>query len=174
MNIRAAVLPDFEPVLCFYDAMCKELQHKDFLPAENQGGYPSAQMIHDAICGEELYLGEEDGAIAAACLLDHHADELYDRVHWQTDVPKEQACVLHALRVREKYSGRGYGKAMVRHCIQIAREKHQKAIRLDTFEENKIAQNLYRSLGFQFIDAVELFYKDIGEPRNSYCYELLL
>ena len=45
---------------------------------------------------------------------------------------------------------------------------------LDTLDENTIAQKLYLSMGFSFIDTVEIKYKDIGEPRTLYCYELVL
>ena len=63
---------------------------------------------------------------------------------------------------------------MVEYCIAEAGKRGQKAIRLDTLDENTVAQKMYAKLGFRFIDTVEIFYEDIGEASTVYCYERVL
>ena len=174
MNIRIAGRPDYTEVMSFYDAMCRELGKRAFLHAGNQGGYPSADMVRAAIHERGLIIGEEQGMIITAIILNHDADPAYDNVKWRIEARPEQVMIMHALRVSPEFSGRGYGKRMVDYCIARAKNTGLKAIRLDTLDENTIAQKLYLSMGFSFVDTVEIEYKDIGEPRILYCYELVL
>ena len=174
MNIRIADQPDYSEVMSFYDTMCQELGKRPFLHAGNQGGYPSEDMVRAAIYESGLIIGVEQGKIIAAIILNHDADPTYDNVKWQIETRPDQVTIMHALRVSPEFSGRGYGKRMVEYCIARATNAGQKAIRLDTLDENTIAQKLYLSMGFSFIDTVEIKYKDIGEPRTLYCYELVL
>lgn len=41
-------------------------------------------------------------------------------------------------------------------------------------EGNSIPHQMYRSRGFQYIDTVEIFYVDIGEPRKFLLFEKIL
>ena len=82
--------------------------------------------------------------------------------------------ILHALRVLPEYGGRGYSKQLVRHAIQTAAERGQKAIRLDCIEGNDIPQKMYQSFGFRYVDTVSITYEDIGVPREFLVYELEL
>ena len=174
MNIRLANEADHFEVMNFYEAMCVELSRRSFLHAGNQGGYPSEHMVKEAIHNDGLLIGVEHGEIIAALIMDHTADPAYSKVKWQIDAEPEKVTIMHALRVSPKHSGHGYGKAMVDYGIAMVKTTGQKAIRLDTLDENTIAQKLYQTMGFSFIDTVEIEYKDIGEPRILYCYELVL
>lgn len=46
--------------------------------------------------------------------------------------------------------------------LEYGKENNIKAIRLDVFEKNKPAINLYKQYGFQFIDKVDLGYGHYG------------
>ena len=128
MNIRIADQQDFTEVMSFYDAMCRELGKRDFLHAGNQGGYPSADMVRAAIHESGLIIGEEQGKIIAAIILNHDADPAYSSVKWRTQARPEQVTIMHALRVSPEFSGRGYGKRMVDYCIARAKSAGQKAV----------------------------------------------
>ena len=172
--MRIANEADYFEVMSFYETMCEELARRSFLHAGNQGGYPSEHMVQKAIHDDGLIIGVENGEIIAALILNHTADPAYNKVKWQIDAEPGKVTIMHALRVSPKHSGRGYGKAMVDYSIAMARTARQKAIRLDTLDENTIAQKLYQAMGFSFMGTVEIEYKDIGEPRILYCYELVL
>lgn len=174
MNIQIASEADYPEVMAFYESMCEELAKRSFLHMGNQGGYPSESMVKDAIDNGGMIVGVEQGAIIAAMILNHAADNAYGKVKWRIDAAPDEVTIMHALRVSPKHSGRGYGRAMVDYSIHLAKSTGQRAIRLDTLDENTIAQKLYRTMGFSFIDTVEIEYMDIGEPRTLYCYELAL
>ena len=174
MDIRNAYEKDFSELLSFYNRMCKVLGEKDFLPEGDKGGFPSEEMIQEAIAIKTQFVGIEDGKIVAAYIIDHNCDPAYHSVQWQINAKTDEVMVLHALRVLPEYSGRGYSKQLVRRAIQTSKEMGQKAIRLDCIEGNDIPQKMYRSLGFQYIDSVRITYPDIGEPKNFFRYEILL
>lgn len=174
MNIRCACEKDFSELLSFYNRMCNVLGKQDFLPEGDKGGFPSEEMIREAIAMKAQFVGIEDDKIVAAYIIDHSCDSTYHSVRWQINVKTDEVMVLHALRVLPEYSGRGYSKQLVRHAIQTSKEMGQKAIRLDCIEGNDIPQKMYRSLGFQYMDSVRITYPDIGAPKNFLLYEMLL
>ena len=174
MIIRPAQDSDFHALKLFYDRMCEVLGAKDFLPNGNKGGFPSEEMIRTAIDQSCQFVGTEDGQIVAAYIMNHDFDEAYRSIRWTVDAADSEVSVLHALRVLPEYSGRGYSKQLVRHAIDTARERNQKAIRLDCIEGNDVPQKMYMSFGFRYVDTVEITYADIGEPRKFLLFELVL
>ena len=174
MEIRSAYQTDVSELLSFYNRMCAVLGAQDFLPEGDKGGFPSETMIREAIEQNGQFVGIEDGRIVAAYIIDHNCDSVYHSVRWQISAKPEEVMVLHALRVLPEYGGRGYSKQLVRHAIQTAKERGQKAIRLDCIEGNDIPQNMYQSLGFQCMGFAEITYPDIGMPRKFLLYEILL
>ena len=145
------------------------------LPAERQQRrIPSLEMVTEAIKNSCLYVGEENGEIAAAYIMNNECDPAYDAVPWRVDADKKRASVLHALRVASKYGGRGFAGRLVEHAAETARAKGQKAIRLDCLVENTIAHKLYLSHGFQIVSETEMYYEDIGETRKFLMFERAL
>lgn len=160
--------------MAFYERMCRVLANAPFLPYGNRGGYPSKEMIENALNESRLFVGVEDGRIMAAYILSHECDAAYDRVKWQIDADKTQVSILHALRVGPEYGGRGYAKLLLEHAIETARQRNQKAIRLDCIAGNTVPQKIYKSYGFKHIDTMPIYYEDIGTEVNCLLFELLL
>lgn len=154
--------------------MCEVLGEKDFLPEGDKGGFPSDEMVKNAIAEKDQFIGIEDGQIVAAYIMNHDCDEAYHTVRWLTDAEDKEMVVLHALRVLPEYGGRGYSKQLVQHAIDTARERGLKSIRLDCIEGNDIPQKMYMSFGFAYVDTVEITYADIGIPRKFLLYEFVL
>ena len=154
--------------------MCEVLGEKDFLPEGDKGGFPSDEMVKNAIAEKDQFIGIEDGQIVAAYIMNHDCDEAYNTVRWLTDAEDKEMVVLHALRVLPEYGGRGYSKQLVQHAIDTARERGLKSIRLDCIEGNDIPQKMYISFGFAYVDTVEITYVDIGIPRKFLLYEFAL
>lgn len=154
--------------------MCEVLGEKDFLPEGDKGGFPSDEMVKNAIAERDQFIGIEDGQIVAAYIMNHDCDEAYHTVRWLTDAEDKEMVVLHALRVLPEYGGRGYSKQLVQHAIDTARERGLKSIRLDCIEGNDIPQKMYMSFGFAYVDTVEITYVDIGIPRKFLLYEFAL
>lgn len=65
---------------------------------------------------------------------------------------KERGNVSIGLAVRKKYRGIGLGEKLLRETIRLAKTKFRpKNIYLRVFSDNKVAQNLYRKVGFRRI-----------------------
>ena len=174
MKIRQAEMDDLEEIMSFYDVMCQVLGEKDFLPDGDKGGFPSQDMVREAICSGTQFVGVEHDKIVAAYLMNHDCDEAYDTVRWHVDAAKDEVVILHALRVLPEYGGRGYSKQLVEHAIRTAESWGQKAVRLDCIVGNDIPVKVYTSFGFEYVDTVEITYADIGVPMQFKLYELLL
>ena len=96
MEIRAAVPGDRDELMDFYAEMSRALDKQDFLPHGNRGGFPSREMVADAIRTEGQFVGVEDGRIMAACFLSHDCDKSYETAPWPVRAPRDQVTVLHA------------------------------------------------------------------------------
>ncbi len=174
MKIKQAEMCDFEKIMSFYDVMCKFLGEKDFLPDGDKGGFPSRDMVKEAIYSGSQFVGVEDGKIIAAYIMNHDCDSAYHTVQWHIDAAENEVVVLHALRVLPDYGGRGYSKQLVEHAIRTAKSREQKAIRLDCIVGNDVPVKVYTSFGFEYVDTVDIIYADIGVPMQFKLYELLL
>ncbi len=174
MKILKATPNDLNELMEFYDYMCSFLGKQDFMPKGNKGGFPPHDMVATAIHESNMFIGIEDQQIIAAYIMNHDADVSYDAVDWKSSATRDEAVVLHALRVLPEYGGRGYSKRLLEHALETARTRGEKAMRLDCLENNPVPIAMYRNFGFQYIDTVEITYVDIGEPRRCALFELEL
>ncbi|WP_079912005.1 GNAT family N-acetyltransferase [Paenibacillus sp. 32352] len=174
MKIVEATKDNLTEIMLFYNEMCEVLGQKSFLPDGNKGGFPSQAMVEAAIKEGCQFIGIEDKKIVAAYILSHDCDDAYQSVHWHINASKDEVMIIHALRVLPEYGGRGYSKRLVEHAIKTAKDKKQKAIRLDCLKGNDIPAKMYMSYGFEYVDTVDITYIDIGIPRKFQLYELVL
>ncbi len=84
MQIRTATQADHPNVMVFYDAMNAEIGRQAFLHIQYRGGFPPNDMIVSAIDNKELFVGEEDGRIVAACIMNSEANASYKAVQWRS------------------------------------------------------------------------------------------
>ena len=66
-----------------------------------------------------------------------------------SEVDDPNAATIRMLGVSMNVRGRGIGEALVRHCIEQARDRGCERVRLDTRTSMKGAQRLYERLGFR-------------------------
>ena len=79
-------------------------------------------------------------------------------------------CWEHVLGTLPAYHGRGFARAMLEACIDVARAAGKRAVRLDTFTTNVRAQSLYESCGFANCGVCEGFYDRLGRSAVMYEY----
>lgn len=77
----------------------------------------------------------------------------YARLRNSTEVndkfPGKKLIELHRLYTLGKYIGRGIGKALMNHCLHVAKQKGVEVIWLGVWEHNDHAQGFYKSFGFE-------------------------
>ena len=74
-------------------------------------------------------------------------------------VPTGMRSIIEDVIVDEKMRGKGIGKALVRHAIEIAREAGASGISLTSNPQREAANQLYRSMGFELRKTNPYFYK---------------
>jgi ribosomal protein S18 acetylase RimI-like enzyme len=173
MNIVKANGNQYDAVRSFYHSLIDGMQSSPYDIGWKKDVYPSPEFLQDSIHHGELFVGLENNQIVAAMVLKHQCNDGYKEFHWQTQATKEEVTVIHALGVHPSQSGKGYAKAMVRKAFEFAAAHHQKALRLDVLSGNVPAEKLYRKMGFQYMDTLQMYYEDTGWT-NYELYEYVL
>ena len=120
-----------------------------------------------------LYIGVENEKIISAMVVNHECNEAYKGLQWPTAAEEDEISVIHALGVHPSQCRKGYASGMVKYAIETARDNHQKVIRLDVLKGNIAAEKLYGSLGFQYMQTIQMFYVDTGwKDFMLYEYEI--
>ncbi|MDY3985530.1 GNAT family N-acetyltransferase [Dysosmobacter sp.] len=97
----------------------------------------------------------------------------YGQIPWIIPANPKQVAVIHTLCIHPAYSGRGLARRMVAFCEEEARRQGRTVMRLDTWEGNLPANNMYPALGYRYAGAAEFFFQGfIREILN--CYEKAL
>lgn len=161
-EVRSANKNDFERICLFYYSMIDDMQNNEYKPGWKKGIYPTTELLHDSINCGELFIGELDGDIASAMVVNHQFNEGYHKMEWSIEADPLEISVIHALGVHPDFTGNGYAKEMVKKALSLAIENKQKAVRLDVLEGNIPAEKLYTSLGFNYIDTIQMYYEDTG------------
>lgn len=63
----------------------------------------------------------------------------------------ENKASIFSVEVLNKFRGKGYGKKLVENAISRCKERKCELIELNTETDNKVANNLYQSMGFELI-----------------------
>lgn len=172
-QIQALAPCDFHEVQSFYWTLIEQMQDVEFHPGWEKGVYPADAFLKESLAAGELYALRADGKIIAAMVLNHQCNDGYNGTKWNVEAAVDEITVIHALGVLPQVHGQGVAPQMVEAAIQIAREKQQKAIRLDVLGGNIPALKLYEKFGFQYHRTVQMFYEDTGWT-NFLLYELVL
>ena len=163
--------------------MIDEMRDTDFDVCWEHGVHPSPAFLRASVDAGEAYVGlvdaGADGAgedraplIASAMVLNGEGDAGYEHAPWRVTAEPDEVLVVHVLGTLPAYHGRGFARAMVEACIDVARAASKKAVRLDTFTTNVRAQNLYESCGFVNCGIYEGFYDFLGLSAVMYEHAL--
>ena len=165
MKFQKATEADFPIIQKFYWNVIDDI-HRNNVKNENlgweKGVYPSDDFIQNSLSKGELYTLTEKDALFACVILNSEHNEGYDDCAWGIACNPDEVLTPHALAVNPAMQGKGVGKIVVKNILDIARKEHKKAVRLDVLGACKAAERLYRSCGFQFVEAKEMFYEDTG------------
>lgn len=162
LHIRQAQEEEYQSVRAFYYALIDMMQSTEYKPGWEKGVYPSDEYLLESILNQTLYIGQVDGEIVAAMIVNHDCNEGYTNISWGVDASKEEITVIHALGVLPSCGGKGFAKIMVEKAISLAKTTGQKALRLDVLSGNLPAEKLYTGMGFQYRNTTTMYYEDTG------------
>ncbi|MGX8834069.1 GNAT family N-acetyltransferase [Amedibacillus sp. YH-ame6] len=171
--IRQAIPSELNKVRKFYHSLIDEMQTSRYSPGWKKDIYPDFLLLKNSIENRELYIGELDDDIVSVMIINQEANEGYQTIQWTSNIESKEVYVIHALGVHPKQSGKGFAKAMIEEVLSIGKCNGIKAIRLDVLQGNIPAEKLYVSIGFKYIDMIEMYYEDTGWT-NYKLYEYVL
>lgn len=78
------------------------------------------------------------------------------------------------ITVKPELQGKGFGRLMAQHMLEVAQDKQVDTVYLEVRPSNKAARGLYRSLGFMQIGRRKDYYPDPKGREDALVYSLLL
>lgn len=138
-----------------------------------KGLHPTRAAMRDYIREGAMFLLMDGACIAGAMAVTLWQGEDYHAIPWGVEAADDEVAVLHLLGVRPSAQGKGVGARLVREALDIAREQHRKALRLDALESNLPARRLYEALGFAYRGQQRLWADNTGWTQFCY-YERIL
>lgn len=148
--IRLATKEDLNEVECiFHEILDKEaatVSYSNWI----KGKYPTKAHAELALNQGTLYVGEEENGRLFGCAnLNRIQLDEYVKIPWIYEAEGDEVFVIHMLCIRPDCAGQGRGKEFVAFAEELAREKGCRVVRIDTYEGNTPAANLYQSLGYR-------------------------
>lgn len=173
MKITKGTINDIEELEYLYNELNDYLACHINYPGWRKGIYP---IREDAVCGieqENLFVAKNEECIAGTVILNHVPEAAYAKVNWNIDLDYNDIFVVHTLAVHPRFLNMGLGNRLMDHIIEYSRNRNAKAIRLDVYEKNAPAISLYHKYDFQYIDTIDLGYKQYGLDQFELYQKLL-
>ena len=85
----------------------------------------------------------------------------------------EEGHVL-TLGIAANWQGKGWGKKLLQHLIEYAKNAHAKSVFLDVRESNYSAAQLYKKMGFQHIATRKDYYPAMCGREDALVMQLML
>lgn len=155
-----------DPVKAFHDFICELIDEGTFLILTKKPTMKEEKKwLHDRLEGKakgnDIYLAAWDGKkLAGSCSA-------------QKGRGREEDNTMLGIAILKKYRSKGLGEKLLRQTIRIAKKKFKpKNIWLSVFASNRIAQNLYKKIGFRPIARFPKWIKYKGKYID--CIYLLL
>lgn len=171
--IRKATMEDLQQVADIYDELLDYEANTVSYTNWQKGLYPTVEYAKQALEEETLFVGEEAGTVYGCVILNQIQPPEYQNIPWSIQAAPEEVMVIHTLCIRPSCAGQGRGKAFVEFSEHYGREKGWKVIRLDTYEGNLPALNLYPGLGYRYAGLTKFHFQNVIW-ENLKCFEKLL
>lgn len=138
-----------------------------------QDGYPNEAVFLGDIAKKQLYVYELDNQIIGMSVIQTLPELTYDTIDGAWLTQDKNYAVIHRCGVIASQRGQSYGKQLF-----LAVENYVKetlllnAIRIDTHEDNKVMQNLLRTLEYTYCGIIDLN-KPMANPKRL-AYEKII
>lgn len=173
MTMQLASMEDLQELEQLYEALHHRLEQGTNYPGWRRGVYPVKETALKGIEAQTLYVAKQEGCIAGSVILNHEPELAYAGPPWQIETDNREIFVVHTLVVHPRFSKLGIGGQLMEFARQEGIRQGMRAIRLDVYEHNLPAIQLYERSGYRYIDTVDLGLGQYGLDWFR-LYELLL
>ena len=136
--------------------------------------YAGLKQMDPDTCWEGIEVADGDYNDIENIYINHRGDFLVGTLNGEVVVTgavkylTSTCAEIKRIRVKPDYQRKGYGEAMLKRLIEVARELGYKTLRIDTMTTNTRAQQLFNKAGFTFS-----FQGKIGDyPVNFYYMDI--
>jgi ribosomal protein S18 acetylase RimI-like enzyme len=153
---------DIDELENLYNELNDYLKQTVNYPGWIKGVYPIRQTAIDGVRASTLYVARSSGKIVGSIILNNKAEVAYNEVEWEIECDHSEVFVIHTFVVHPKFMKYGVGKALIDFCHKKAMLANVKAIRLDVYEGNTPAIQLYERCGYVYMGTVDLGLRQYG------------
>jgi len=156
LQMRKAIVGDIDEITKMYDKLNDYLEAHINYPGWKKGVYPTkAEALH-FFESDTLYVAVSDDIIVGSIALTHEPEKEPDNGNWLIHTAYDEIFVIHVLVVHPGFLRQGVGSAMLNFAEKLAKQQKIKSIRLDVYENNIAAINVYEKMGYSFVDKVDI------------------
>lgn len=150
MNIRLIEEKDNETVACIIRSTLEEFGANQLGTVYyDQSIWTLTDLLNDR--GSAYFVIEEDNRILGG-----------GGIYPTLGLPDDTAELVKIYTIPE-IRGKGYGKQLIKTCLNFAKEVGYKYVYLESMNELSQAVGLYKRLGFKYLDA------PMGQSGHNYC-----
>lgn len=162
IQIKKGTSHDIDDIEELYNVLNDALEKGVNYPGWKKGVYPIRDDAEQGIENGTLYVAVLKDNIVGTIILNHEPEEAYKEIKWGFEFDYSDVFVVHTFLVHPEYKQRGVGKQLMDFAEQYAKDTKIKSIRLDVYEGNLPAIQLYKKCGFQYKGNVDLGLEAIG------------
>lgn len=162
LKIRLGTIDDVEAVVKLYDSINDYLFEHVNYPGWRKGIYPSKEDAVKGINEGSLYLVFLESKLVGSFILRNKSEKAYEKAIWQKKLEDKEIYVIYTFVVNPDYLKMGIGYKVLQFVEQYGRDKGMQSLRLDVYEKNYPAINLYEKFDFKYIDTVDLGLEEYG------------
>jgi ribosomal protein S18 acetylase RimI-like enzyme len=134
-------------------------------------GYPDRFTLEKDIEKRNCFLYEEDGYIYGLGVFSGMEPEYENKgIKWLTDGLNYMT--IHRIATSDDARGKGVAKKLMLYAVEVAKERGNKSIRIDTHPKNTIMQNMLKGLGYTELGI--MVYESIPVEPERIIYEKLI
>ena len=115
-----------------------------------QDGYPGAELLAEDIRIGQLYVLDDESAVAAVAALSLLPEPVYDALEggeWQFG---DAYLTIHRMALDDAHRGSGLASRMLEEAVSLARQNGRTSLRVDTHAGNKAMRAFLEKRGFAF------------------------
>lgn len=159
MTIRIATEHDLDAVEAIYEQVLDDQEQNTNFTNWQRGSYPTRATAQTALAAGTLYVLEAAEGLVGCAIFNHEQLPEYAEIDWAYPGEGDGVMVIHTLCIAPRAAGHGYARAMVAYAEDLGRRLGCATLRLDTYEGNLPARQMYTKLGYRLAGATEFFFQ---------------